>query len=330
MRYLFLVLIFLLNSCSQNYADKLPNWYLKPQANDANYLYGVAYAGSLEQAEKLALKALAEKLAITIAAEYELRQQQNIVNEQELYETRSDNKITTQLNKIKFENFENLQTEKIADKIYVQVRVSRAELIEQFLTELEQLTNKITQQYQANKNTSLAKNFIIFAQLAPTLAEAQEKLAMLKTLGTNDSLRAPYQKIISDLSQAALVNKQKLKFQIVAKPADQRFADIFAKQVNQQNFVVVKQLASDDQGQPQIKINTVTKQQKIYGAYQVKITLTLRLLEHYGNQLASNKLIISGSSVIDENSAIDNALEKLTKQLAEQKLLNILGVKIDG
>ena len=69
MRYL--ILLILLTACA-THNDNLPDWYIKPPANNANYIYGAGYGYDLDNAKKSALNAAAEKLKITISSNFDL------------------------------------------------------------------------------------------------------------------------------------------------------------------------------------------------------------------------------------------------------------------
>lgn len=153
MKKIFLLL--LLFSC----VAKTPKWYIQPQQNTEEMLYGVGAAPNQEQAIEEALANLKEKIYTSVSSSKFI--QDIVVNEKMANEYNNTIKLKTP--EIPISNYNVVQTEERAGIFYTMVEVNRHSVGEVVNNMLEENAEELKAQFRLFYYTSdiIQKNFIL-------------------------------------------------------------------------------------------------------------------------------------------------------------------------
>jgi large subunit ribosomal protein L9 len=119
--------------------SNLPNWYISPKQNNADFLYGVAEGFSLEEATRNSLAECAARLMVSVSSESQLtRQADNSSAHEEIRQ-----KTLQSVEKINFLNYSVSRSSKVNDRFYVEVKVEKTPFFNDQKERVEILRKKI-------------------------------------------------------------------------------------------------------------------------------------------------------------------------------------------
>ena len=140
-KYFYLTILL---TCLQGFdlafsANKIPSWYMSPQKNNSEKLFGVAEGFTQEEATKNALADLAGRLVVTISSESQLIKESNNTSSNE--ELRQ--KVKQSIEKISFSGYELSRNDEFDKKFYAEVSLDREKFINEQKERVEFVQKKI-------------------------------------------------------------------------------------------------------------------------------------------------------------------------------------------
>ena len=324
-----LLLLLFLFSCSFGGGNKntdLPEWYLNPPKNSLAYLYGVGYGTSLDQATQIALSNIAEKISITVSSSFVTAKQESIVNDKALYEAEHEQDVTSKVQGINFTNYEVDKSIQQGMYIYSLVKVSKSELVDNYFKKVNKIDAEIRQIVKDLNKVSDIEQFARLHRVKEKIAANEINLKIIETLEKSNLSVEQYYVRYEKLLQEEIAIKNKIVIKIISKPSDSKLAAVISKSLNDLNIKTSSKLDPKNKAHALLRISGVTKNQVIYGTFLAKISINLKLLENYGNQISSGALEVSGSSTIDSVSAVDAAIASFKEEIRKKGLFKIIGL----
>lgn len=310
---------FLLFSCNYSSKNKdIVSWYINPKQNDAQNIYGVAYGANLEEATKAALANAAAKLNVSISSNSTLLREENRfdINEE------NREKIEQNIAKIDFGNFKVSKSQEQEGKIFVEVKINRENFVKNQQENITFLQQKIANLEKNLNNSNIIQKRILLVDLINFCKELELKSIILQGLGENIdlknilNLRAKFENQLSLLSN-------KIEFYIDLE-STKELSQIIKNNLTKNNFVIAK---NKNFKAKQIKLNIKSSSQseKIYSTYITKLHIDFENSIN-GQIIAASSIDLIGNSVIDEKNSYLSALKSLENKIAEQGILQIIGI----
>lgn len=298
----------------QNLSD-YPSWYLSPEPNNSQEIYGIGEGFTLEEATKDALADAASRLSVSISATSTLLLQENNFDASE--ETRR--KIEQNIEKIDFPGFEVSQSASLADKIYVQVSIDRQNFIKNQQRKIdfeqrriENLTSDLNQQNLIRQRVKWQK-----------ILESAKQLEVISRIIDDEPVITSALRIINRAENSLDKISDKIEFYI-SSTNSKRIKNIIKNAINQEKMQVATK-KSDDKNQIQLAIYSSHKSSVIYESYITKIRIQFD--NYTGGKITSSNIIeVSGSSTVDQKESYDAALKSLEDKVKEDGVLEIIGV----
>ncbi len=134
-----------------NKSSSLPSWYINPNQNDLQYLYGVGEGFTLQEASKSALNNIASKLLVTISSDSSSLAEENKYSFNEQYQQRINEKI----NNITFSDYKISNSSNINNKFYVEILIDRDKFIKEQSVVLNKYHKSMSNIYQSSKKQNI-------------------------------------------------------------------------------------------------------------------------------------------------------------------------------
>ena len=189
MKIYILLLSLCLFGCSQYAAinknpDKyshLPSWYVNPNQNNLQFLYGVGEGFTLQEASKSALNNIASKLIVTISSDSSSLSEENKYSFNEQYQQRIKEKV----NNITFSDYKISNSSNINNKFYVEIAIDRYKFIKEQNTILDKYHKSMSNIYQSSKKQNILIQRNKLAEINNISKKAQIINQTLESLDSN-------------------------------------------------------------------------------------------------------------------------------------------------
>ena len=321
-----LLTILFVISCT-NISKNLPDWYLKEQNNDAEFLYGVGAASNKEDSIKDALNKISEKILVTISSNYQQQEQESLVENSSLYSSYTNKQISSNSIKIELPNYVVENSEEQEGVIYSKVKISRSELIDIYQGKEEKSFKKINDIENSLTGKTKIYSLLKLQNVKKIILENEQNIKILKSISKDDAILASHIAFYdSQLSKEEKI-KSSLNVQINSPLHSERFKSVISTALNNVNIPIIKKLKSGDKDGVILVINSKDKYSKIYNSHIAQIQISIKAIENYGSQIASNNFTIKGQSSIDSTQATINAAHQLQEMIDKKGIFYILGIK---
>jgi hypothetical protein len=293
------------NNKSQT-TEQVPSWYLNPSKNNDMYLYGVGEAASLSSSKKAALNDAASRLRTDVSSTTKT----NMSAENDLVSNSLRQNITTSVEKTTFNNFEVSQTATVGDKIYTEVKIDRAKMIEEKLAEIDAIEAKIT---------SIRQNGNSFNNILEKRAEYKKVFALLPQLRSTSYLLNSLQgmgfvgfslKQKLDIANSFENEYNNLISKIIFKIEPCKAQDSIKQLLNKAGLKVNNSVV-DSSNVVNVKCSVFESYNQIYSTHTTKVELILGF-ESMGKTISSKTVVFSGNSSIGKTESEKNAYQNLS------------------
>lgn len=312
------LIIFYSSALASNLSD-LPSWFVKPKQNDRQNLYGVAEGFTLEEATKAALADAAARLMVSVSANSTLTrsEDQNSASEEMTQVVRQN------IEKISFTNFEVSRSEKLGEKLFVETKIDRTTFIRDQKERVEFLENQIADLDKNSANSNPIKRRNALMKIADLGKELELKSRILA--GANEVIDLKKKlALISNFQNELEKSSDKIEFFFDINSAPE-ISKIIRTRLNEEKLKVSPKRRNSDPNQVVVKISSAKRENKIYEAFMVKLTIDFENLADE-KVLASNIVEVTGSSVISEKEAYFSALKSFEEKIQNDGILKILGI----
>jgi hypothetical protein len=330
-----LAILLLLSSCiSVNYdgvdnrVKKLPKWYIDAPRDDIFYLYGLGIGGSLQESTRSALNNAAEKILVTISSSFENKNQSSEVNSNSVYESKQYQKISAQIKKIDFTNYNLIKSEQLGNNIYSLVKIEKSIIIEYYLNQIKKNHDKILANTKSLEDLSYIEQFIKIYQMRVLISQNQSRLDIVNIISQDKSITELYSKYYNILFNKQTWLKDNIKLRVVAQLSDKRIAELIASELNEIGIKVIENNDNNDVDKNifLLRVNSATNNNYLYNSHITKIRVGVKLIKNFGSQISAGELESTGSSVNSKLASFDAAIFNLRKEIKKVGILKFLGL----
>lgn len=299
-----------------------PDWYSAPPTNDPDYLTAVGQGLNLTQAKQSALSQINAQLWTQIDSSFVSRDTVLSRNQSEHTSSLVDNHINSKTANVTLTGIDYPQVAKNDIGYYVQAKVSRATVIRQLRSDIEQ-SNRSAQAILAQRQHQDALMWWLTNRNLSSEAQAVAvRQAMLRALGEN---HIPQAQSVDTLLRALSETRSALVIRIAAGRKDHKSAQLLAEQFSKQQLQTTFKRTSATTHV--LKLTTELRQSTVGQAYISTQFTTLKLQGRNGSILASNEIISSGNSLTNYTFSKEGAERNFAETVSAQGLWNSLGIQ---
>lgn len=299
-----------------------PDWYSAPPTNDPDYLTAVGQGLNLTQAKQSALSQINAQLWTQIDSSFVSRDTVLSRNQSEHASSLVDNHINSKTANVTLTGIDYPQVAKNDIGYYVQAKVSRATVIRQLRSDIEQ-SNRSAQAILAQRQHQDALLWWLTNRNLSSEAQAVAvRQAMLRALGEN---HIPQAQSVDTLLRALSETRSALVIRIAAGHKDHKSAQLLAEQFSKQQLQTTFKRTSATTHV--LKLTTELRQSTVGQAYISTQFTTLKLQGRNGSILASNEIISSGNSLTNYTFSKEGAERNFAEAVSAQGLWNSLGIQ---
>lgn len=304
----------LLLSCTKVEKKSGPvSWYIQPKQNTELTMYGVAEGFTLEEATKAALSDAAARLIVSISSTSTLVREENNYSANE--EMRSQ--IKQNIEKIDFVNFKVARSAQVESIFYVEVEIDREQFLQAQKDKLELLNRQISDLSKNIPSQNLIQKRNSYVKEIDLLKQASILVQILNNnMKETNAALANAQNELNKLN-----NNVEFYFDI---DSSKEITAIIRNALNKEAIKISK-TKTNLTNQIQVEIDSSSRTGQVYGSYITKIKIDFEN-KSLGKVVASNSIEVSGSSTISEREAYLSAIESLKEKVANEGILQILGI----
>jgi|GEM_PF-5146384 len=296
------------NSQNLQNLNEIPVWYINAKNFDGTFLYGTGEGGSLSVAIKVALNDAASKLRTDVSSTTTTSTMAN----DNFASTSLNQKIKSSVEKITFNNYEKSNVATLGDKIYVEVKINKMQMLSEKQTELNDVVSKINAIYARGGGFSnLLEKRSEYKKIADLLLKLKSNAYLLYVLSGGAFNLKENLEIASNFEN----NYAKIITQIVFKiePCEAKKA---ISQILNRAGMRTSENASGENA-VFVKCSQSSSTSQIYGKFYVKNNLQIAF-EADGKEIHSKTIVFSGSSSISYPEAVKNSYQNLVEGIVAE------------
>lgn len=316
---LSLFFVFSVSGCQNT--PKVPDWYLSVEADDGEYYYSVGRGRSLNQAKKVSLNQISEKLWTQVKSSNKLREVVRSNNDKESYQTFNDFNIRTNSALLTFTGAEYLKSENSNEEFYVATRIKKSVIAKQLERELKDIDQTSKDQVNAlqyeddllwwlkNRNTSERKKEILI------------KKSILSVMRPDLTVEtANFESLLSKIKKV----RDKIVFYVSSTRIEPRFNQFIKDTLTKEGL---KTVSNKRKATHFFMMSINHKQSKVGSAYITTVISDLSIKNKKQHNIASVEVISSGNSISNYAISSEGAARHFKQQIEESSIWQMLGVE---
>ncbi|MFS1443871.1 LPP20 family lipoprotein [Vibrio sp. 10N.286.46.E10] len=298
-----------------------PEWYLKPQSDDDNYIYAVSQARTLSHAKKIAVNNVNEKLWTQVESSFYMRDTVRETNGKGFSNSLVDNKVNTKTESLTLNGIEYVQMEENDLGAFVEVRVKKSLVTQQLIREIKDLNRKSQIELDALSHEDKLLWWLDNRNVYQTEHDASVRIAMLS------SLKPSYNADISAIEQLTITH-QKLSSQInIRLSADRESKKAIELLGNQLSEFNIATSTSKNKNQTHVlKVDSERRRNKVGDAYISTLASNIKIINKKSKTVSSSEIISTGNSVTSYKYADEGAARHFDEQIKEKGIWTSLGL----
>lgn len=307
--FLVVLSIFLLTACASNQkievtTPKYPNWYINPQYEDQNYLYGVGEGKNIEEAIKSALVAISSRLSLNISSSSTVYSK-SYRDFREYVTKESTQKIFSNTENLKFNNYEILESKKISfNSFIINLQIKKIDLINSLTNEIKLLDELLQNQEKELLDKDPLTKYIAYKDIFNQYYSKINKIEILKNLNKEFNEKNYFDKL-NQIYSKMIKNKNTSTFYISNFTNNELISNKLKEEISKEFKVFEKNEALYE-----IEISSNINKKSSYGFYIVNNNISFKI--YYKNSLIKTKnYITKGASSNSFKDAINNSYEDI-------------------
>jgi hypothetical protein len=315
---LFLSVILFFTGCkttSEPQQIVLPLWIQSPPLDDDSSFYGIGSSYSVELAKTAALQDISAKLGISLIGQTRINEQMY----RNQYTRYIDSNIKTTQDATLLSRYQILKTFTDKHQVYILIKVSKENVIEDNKLQLKQINMKAIKQGQRlNQVSSLKWNINTQQLITDNISKAMRYSIIINMLNEQqsiDNLMTPWSKLSNQQSS--------LKLCVNLKTIDQlskQYMPVLESHLNNQNIILKPNCTTH------LLVSSRVETNNIFDYYHFKNTLHFKLKTKKEGILVSESLVVNGKSVTSFDIAKNISVNNLKNILLKETIWEIIKI----
>lgn len=213
-------------------SNELPSWVTNPQNDTQQYMYGVAINRDRDTAVKDALVNMVSKLGVSIQSTYESNQEVSKYYDKSV----STNKIKSDVAKIKVNNYEIVQSQRLSYKEFaVMIQTDKKKFYEGLVEELDAHKKSIEQRLNFLKDDDTLKRYNVKKKLSLEAEGLKSNILILSALDKSFDKNS-YLDFVSQIEKEFMDEQKELSFYVEGDAKSAGFVNSIKKYLAQKGF----------------------------------------------------------------------------------------------
>ncbi len=292
--------------------ETLPTWFLTPQKNDSNFLYGVGSGVTFEDSTKSALDNLVSKLGISIESNYSSIQTIDKDFREYVY-SQNITSIKSRVDKIIVSNYEVVDTKKIKYDNYISlVKSNKQKFISSLTHSIDKIFLSIKSEEKSLSNADILHKYHFYNNAKSKLSKIYYKLLVLNSVD-DASDTSKYVNYIRYIDDKFNFIKNNINFYIVNTSNIKIFENLLKSYIN--NYFRVSNENVRTYNQLKIYISHNVEYSKSHDIIMADVLVTIYIRDNKNNTIKTKQTAIIGYSVKSKEDALKDASSKYYNQL---------------
>ncbi len=317
------LLLLSVSSCAL--AGSLPPWFLNPPRSNEQALYGAGEGSNFQEARHAALNAIAEEISVTITSKLERRESLSQANGGANYDKQVNQRLTAEIQKIRFNNAEVVKNEVEGGKVYVLMSVDRAALAESEKAELVRRLALIDDLHGSSGQDPIYRKFQKLKQIDGEKAGILSLVAIMQGLDGSYDLTQVHAKL-QEYARDLLAIKDKLVVHVQTDGAMPQIKDALEAAFAAESIKVSATHPGKNPDALVVSYATELRNIEVYSSKMSRLSVNVRTQASTGDIVATNRIESSGSSLADFAKSTDAAVAAFAKRVREVGVMNIIGL----
>lgn len=303
----------------------VPDWFLTlPSDDSGRALYGAGEGDSRKAAIRAALVDMASQLSIQVASNFETQ-----LNVKEstytLVDRTTQKKLRSRVSEIAIQDYQVIEVEQLAYGKYVAlVEVNRVKLFNDLNAQVQQQMSLLQTAEQTHSGSSVLIQYLFYKNSLDSLKKFEQTIWVLETLNPTFSTQ-PYREFLTHYQRRSVELKSQIQWVIETDRQSQKWKALIQHALSQEGFQV-RHLTESNQASV-IRLSTNLNQSKAYGFYIARVVLDIEVLSQ-DVSVGGNQIHLKGQAVKSLDQALNQVASKLQKQLDQQGLNQVIGLKL--
>lgn len=286
------ILVLVIFSCSSS--KKYPSWYLNAPKNNAQYLYGTGEGYDMDEAKISALNDASSKLRTIVSSKTQSAMESDNIGTSSSFAQ----KISSQVDKILFNNYEVLKAEQVNQSFVVMVGIKSQLLISAYKNEINKANNEVNN-LSSLSGSKLEKRENLL-KINKIYSSIESKVRIVESIDDSYDARSQFAIMSEYINKFNILNSQ-LEYRIICDDTD--IENYLIKRLNEDSIKI------SNSGKESIKVNYKWVLQELKGLKMAKILMTVKYIDEFGKVIKSDTIESSGNSITSFDLAKKNALQ---------------------
>ena len=322
MKYLKLltILCFVLSfsSCKvENIGNLAPQWFQNPRQNDENFIYGVGSGKSLEDAKKVALSNVIERISVVVNSSFK----SEVVGTNVGQDSQIRQNIELSIPKTEISDYQiiNSEVDKVnGEKLYfLEVSIKKNEFYLAKKIEFDNTIKSLREYSLAQNNAVTIFDKVKYSKnISEIITKAKNQITVLRGLKSSFNYSEALIEIGTYLNQINILPKTAVVF---VSSNDKLAQVIFENYLVQLEVDVSSKMDNYNQNLVIAKLVVDKKIQKAYKSFISNNVIDITYFDRIGKKQMNYQIKFSGSSILTSDIAYQIALNDLKNQLEKKK-----------
>lgn len=306
---LSIIFAFLFVACTSNKkieieTPKYPSWYLNPNYENQEYLYGIGEGKNLDEAIKSALISISSRLSLTITSN------SNIYNKsytdfREYITKESTQEIFSNTENLKFNNYNVIDSVKLGfNSFIVNVEVKKIDLIDSLTNEILLIDEILKRDEKELLTKEPLTKYFVYKSIFNQYYINSNKVQILKNLNKHFDEKS-YFKTLNQVYEKMQKNKSLSTFYITNYTNNETILNKLKEEINKDFLILDKNKA-----QYEIIISSNINEKNSHGFYIVDNTISFEIF-HKNSLIKTKNYTTKGASSNSFDDALNNSFEEI-------------------
>ncbi|UPR51113.1 LPP20 family lipoprotein [Vibrio cyclitrophicus] len=314
---IILISVLIISGCQST----KPEWYLKPQVDNDQYIYSVAQARTLSHAKKIAVNNINEKLWTQVESSFYMRDTVRETNGSGFSNSLVDNKVNTKTESLTLNGIEYLQMEENDLGAFVEVKIKKSLVTQQLLREIEDINRKAQREIAALKHEDKLLWWLDNRTAYQMQHDASVRIAMLAPLKPN------YQADVSSIEKLIVTHEtvsSQINIRLSSDRESSKAVQLLGNQLSEFNIATS---TSKKKNQTHIlKVDSERRRNKVGDAFISTLVSNIKVVNMNSNTVSRSEIISTGNSVTNYTYADEGAARHFDEQVKEKGIWTALGL----
>ncbi len=308
-------------------ASYAPDWYINPPLDTPLSLLGVGDGEERQDAVASALNQIASRLRTTISSHLEVHQDSLKENDIESSSQQVTALISSDVERIQFNNYQIRKEEVINNRTYTLVEVNKRIFLNEKRAALEKANQEIVDRFESLDNKPIIQQLMAFDLVLAKALDAEGLVFLIASIDPSFPLE-------TYLNRYAKINSRyrniRSRIKVFINPPQDlelaNFVQIIKEAINNSNIKIALRRDPNDKDLVSVLMKGNVRKYTVYGNKMVKVGLRFTVLSNNNTVVSSNFIETKGVSVIGYDEAIKSAGLKFHKLLEKKNIYGILGL----